>query len=626
MTVTFSILSPFNVCNNFRVEMSNNSGGFTGNFVEIAPKVAANIGVYTMDIVIDPSSPQGAYSFRLRGTNPVYTSDTVKNIIIGANPATNITIYNAYDKNGEQTICEGDTAILVGPQPGPGDSYTYEWFVGGGPSGLTDDTLIVTSSDTYSIEVGLGLCKVKSTDTIVNTYNPPTQIYATGGGFMYIGQDSINMCYGTTATLNVAAFPTPATTFEYRWIKNDSIDIFGKQVYYYTGDTTATLAVDTAGEWFIEVTSLPGGCVDTSKAFMVFVDTVPSTVVFNQPWPGQVIPKTTLCLADSTLLTANDTLLNTTWEYQWQIAYPSGSSNWQALANDTLPWLVVDTSIIADTADYRLFIQNGMCSFATNQFTIGYVPYPTLAILPSDSVGICVEDSALITLQSSGLSFSWNGGAFVGKQNFLSDPGQYIITATGVNQCKSYDTLDIFNYQLNATATANPQTIEPGEFTNLSATGGNTYFWYSDIPSAFSNAHAATTDALPGGDTTTFYIEVEDINGCTDTASVEVYVVEVKDSATIYYETYSNIQNVITPNGDDKNDVLNLEKITNGDDCIFDVYTRWGTPVYHQDVYNNNWGGTTQGGAPLNDGTYIVILSHNNKIRYKGAVTILNNF
>jgi len=48
--------------------------------------------------------------------------------------------------------------------------------------------------------------------------------------------------------------------------------------------------------------------------------------------------------------------------------------------------------------------------------------------------------------------------------------------------------------------------------------------------------------------------------------------------------------------------------------------------VYEQDIYTNNWGGTTDGGARLEDGTYYFVLSFDNEIRVKGPVTILNNF
>jgi len=626
----FNITSPFNIGNTFSVEMSDASGNFAGNFVSINALLAYGVSAGNeIDVLIPDNTTQGVYKFRMISSNPVVISDTISNVIIGANPETAITAFNWFDKAGEITFCEGDTALLVANQPPAGQSYTYQWLIGGGPmAGETDDTLLVIASGTYAIEVSSNLCDATSNDTIVNSYTPPTDIYAlNGAGVNYVGMDSIRMCYGTVATLEYFAFPSPGITdYKYRWLKDDSTNIFGQPVIYaLPNDTLNTINVDTTGTWYLEVTTYPGGCVDTSEVFTVIVDTVPSTTVDVAMWSYQSLPTTTLCLTDSVMLVAQDTVLNSTWEYQWQVAYPSGSGNWLNLANDTLPWLQVDTSIVADTADYRLTIINETCSYITNETTVDFVNFPTLTILPGDSLGICIYDSVLVSLQSNALTFAWNGGLFVGKQNFISQPGQYIIEASGINQCKTIDTLDVYNYNLIATATASPQIISPGESTVLSATGGVSYYWFADAPSYYSNQQSSTTQALPSVDTITYFIQVEDLNGCTDTASVQVFVVE-QDSAVIYAGTYGNIQNVITPNGDGRNDVLDLSGITAGDDCEFTVFTRWGTPVYNQEVYNNAWGGTTDGGSALEDGTYYFVLTHNNEIRVKSAVTILNNF
>ena len=626
----FNITSPFNIGNTFSVEMSDASGNFAGNFVSINALLAYGVSAGNeIDVLVPDNTTQGVYKFRMISSNPVVISDTISNVIIGANPETAFTAFNWFDKAGEITFCEGDTALLVANQPPAGQSYTYQWLIGGGPmAGETDDTLLVIASGTYAIEVSSNLCDATSNDTIVNSYTPPTDIYAlNGAGVNYVGMDSIRMCYGTVATLEYFAFPSPGITdYKYRWLKDDSTNIFGQPVIYaLPNDTLNTINVDTTGTWYLEVTTYPGGCVDTSEVFTVIVDTVPSTTVDVAMWSYQSLPTTTLCLTDSVMLVAQDTVLNSTWEYQWQVAYPSGSGNWLNLANDTLPWLQVDTSIVADTADYRLTIINETCSYITNETTVDFVNFPTLTILPGDSLGICIYDSVLVSLQSNALTFAWNGGLFVGKQNFISQPGQYIIEASGINQCKTIDTLDVYNYNLIATATASPQIISPGESTVLSATGGVSYYWFADAPSYYSNQQSSTTQALPSVDTITYFIQVEDLNGCTDTASVQVFVVE-QDSAVIYAGTYGNIQNVITPNGDGRNDVLDLSGITAGDDCEFTVFTRWGTPVYNQEVYNNAWGGTTDGGSALEDGTYYFVLTHNNEIRVKSAVTILNNF
>ena len=629
LVLTFDITSPFTFGNTFTLEMSDLNGDFNGNYIHIAPLLAyGTASGLQLEAIVPDTASQGSYDYRLLSSNPNEVLDTVSNIV-AANPEASIEAFNWFDKNGVITFCEGDTAILVANAPPLGQNFDYQWLQGGVPmNNETDDTLLVTTSGAYAIEVSYGFCETTSNDTIVNSYTPPTDVYAqSGSGVNYVGMDSIRMCYGTVATLEYFAFPSPGITdYKYRWLKDDSTNIFGQPVMYaLPNDTLNTIDVDTTGTWYLEVTSIPGGCVDTSEVFTVIVDTVPTTVVDVAMWSYQSLPTTTLCLTDSVMLVAQDTVLNSSWEYQWQVAYPSGSGNWLNLANDTLPWLKVDTSIVADTADYRLSIINETCSFITNETTVDFVNFPTLTILPGDSLGICVYDSVLVSLQSNALTFAWNGGLFVGKQNFISQPGQYIIEASGINQCKTVDTLDVYNYNLIATATASPQIISPGAATTLSSSGGTSYYWFADAPATFSNQHGVITFALPTADTTTFFIQVEDLNGCTDTASVQVFVKE-QDSAVIYAATYGNIQNVITPNGDGRNDVLDLSGITAGDDCEFTVYTRWGTPVFNQEVYNNAWGGTTDGGSALEDGTYYFVLTHNNEIRVKSAVTILNNF
>jgi len=630
LSLTFDVNSPFTVGNTFVVEITTTSTlNFNGNFVSAAPLLAYGVSAgNTIDVLIPDTLSQGLYAFRLVSSNPVRISDTLTNVIIGANPTTSITGYDFFDKAGDMTVCEGDTMLLVANPPPLGNTWTYQWLSNGTPIAMeTDDTLMVAVTGTYGVEVNSSLCDATSNDTIVNTYNPTTDVFSNPNpDVTYIGNDSIRMCEGTVARLEYLNFPSPGIMgFTYDWLKADSLDIFGDTVWYSTGFTTDTIPVDTTSQWFLEVTSIPGGCVDTSSAFYVFVDTIPNTTISNQPWPNQALPTTTLCLTDSTLLTAADTVLNDSWEYQWQIAYPSGSGNWLSLTNDTLPWLTVDTSIVADTADYRLTLTNGSCDLITNEVTVEFVQFPTMTILPGDSIGVCEFDSTLVTLQSNALTFAWNGGLWVGIQNFLSTPGQYVIEAFGVNQCRIVDTLDLFNYSIVANATATPQTISPGESTTLSASGGSGYYWFADAPSYYSNQLGETTLAIPSTDTITYFIEVEDINGCTDTASVQVFVSE-QDSSIINAEIFSNLQNVITPNGDGNNDVLDLSTITDGDDCEFTVYTRWGTPVFSQAIYDNAWGGATDGGEPLEDGTYYYVLTFDNAIRVKAAITILNHF
>ena len=197
LVMAFDILSPYNIGNLFSVEISDNNGNFTGNIVSMNPLVA--FGVRTgneIDVLIPENINQGVYKFRLISSNPVVISDTIDNVIIGANPTTGFTAFNWFDKAGSLTFCEGDTALLVANQAPPGQSYSYQWLSGGSSlAGETNDTLEVMISGTYSIEVNSNLCDAESNDTIVNSYSPPSEFFANNGaGINFIGNDSIQMC------------------------------------------------------------------------------------------------------------------------------------------------------------------------------------------------------------------------------------------------------------------------------------------------------------------------------------------------------------------------------------------------------------------------------------------------
>jgi gliding motility-associated-like protein len=63
------------------------------------------------------------------------------------------------------------------------------------------------------------------------------------------------------------------------------------------------------------------------------------------------------------------------------------------------------------------------------------------------------------------------------------------------------------------------------------------------------------------------------------------------------------IPNIITPNGDGKNDIFKIEKLEHYPKSSLKIYNRWGKKVYESDDYKNDWDG--EGFA---DGVYFFIL------------------
>lgn len=63
------------------------------------------------------------------------------------------------------------------------------------------------------------------------------------------------------------------------------------------------------------------------------------------------------------------------------------------------------------------------------------------------------------------------------------------------------------------------------------------------------------------------------------------------------------IPNVITPNGDGKNDVLKVDGIELYTENSISIFNRWGNEVYRSQGYQNNWNGNG-----LSEGTYFYVL------------------
>ena len=110
--------------------------------------------------------------------------------------------------------------------------------------------------------------------------------------------------------------------------------------------------------------------------------------------------------------------------------------------------------------------------------------------------------------------------------------------------------------------------------------------------------------------TDTFDYEIVDENGLTGRATVTVTV----NARDLW------IPNVITPNGDGRNDTWEIVGSEGVDRIEVTVVNRWGNEVYRSGDYRNDWNG-----GDLNEGTYYYsIVTHrgNEQQRYTGWLLI----
>jgi gliding motility-associated-like protein len=192
------------------------------------------------------------------------------------------------------------------------------------------------------------------------------------------------------------------------------------------------------------------------------------------------------------------------------------------------------------------------------------------------------------------------------------------ITVTTAAGCTStYTYLSMVTVYSNPTAvfSATPPTVSilsPVIAFQDQSIGANTWFWNFGEPISGVNNNSiiqnpSHTYSAEGTYEVTLIVTTD--HGCIDTLK---QTVEVIDDVLV-------IPNIITPNGDGKNDffqISNIDKVPNNHIIIFN---RWGKVVYEKDSYNNEWDG-----GKCSDGVYYVILTYKDTMEHKGSVTIIN--
>jgi gliding motility-associated-like protein len=134
-----------------------------------------------------------------------------------------------------------------------------------------------------------------------------------------------------------------------------------------------------------------------------------------------------------------------------------------------------------------------------------------------------------------------------------------------------------------------------------------------------SNVQNPTTLYSANGTYTVTQI-VKDALGCSDTLRKLVRINNIAGEIT------KLIPNIVTPNGDGKNDIWRLDFI----DVFFpkahiEIFNRWGEKIFESDGYNNAWDGSYKGN-PLPVGAYLFTIDLKDPKEpeiIKGTITLI---
>ncbi|NVO02011.1 MAG: gliding motility-associated C-terminal domain-containing protein [Bacteroidetes bacterium] len=208
---------------------------------------------------------------------------------------------------------------------------------------------------------------------------------------------------------------------------------------------------------------------------------------------------------------------------------------------------------------------------------------------------ICIGTAATLTA-TGGNSYEWDNGSLTPSINVSpTSSATYSVTASNFGCTNTASiTVNISNpFFLNAGPDV---SIEIGETTQLSATGGNSYFW--SPATGLSCTNCSDPLAAPTT-TTTYYLTSLNSTGCENKDTLNIFV--DAECGLVY------VPSAFSPNGNSKNDILYVRG-----KCIsemtFSVFDRWGEKVFESTDKSIGWDGYYKGSL-MNSQVFVYYLT-----------------
>ncbi|KPH14791.1 gliding motility protein [Chryseobacterium sp. ERMR1:04] len=243
--------------------------------------------------------------------------------------------------------------------------------------------------------------------------------------------------------------------------------------------------------------------------------------------------------------------------------------------------------------------------FDSYEWSTGATTFPPVQSSVLVDKEICIEDSTTLDAGSGFDSYEWSTGATTQVISNVGVGTYWVKLKTG--ECITKQTVNVF-------PTKQP-VISAIEITNNDITilviGGTPPYKYSIDNIQWQDSNQFKD--LPRGDCTVY---VKDSFNCHP---IEINI------------TIPNIINVITPNGDGINDILDYSALAHKPNLILTIFDRYGAKM-HEGNKNNGykWDGSTNGGQKVATGNYWFIISwqENDKnrtpIQFSGWILVKN--
>ncbi len=518
------------------------------------------------------------------------------------------------------TVCANNPAVnLVGTVSGTTTS-TGKWSTSGSGFFNPNNLSLIASYLPSTADINAGFVYVKLSSTNNQLFNcivveDSIQIVFTQPATINAGVD-LNSCKNKAdVTLNASI--GGSTTAQPLWSGSGA---FTPTTSAITVTYVPTATEISAGFALVNVTTINNGnCAAVTDQVRIDFRDKPNANFLN----------TAVCLNGVTSFTDIST----------NFAPNSTINGWQWNFGDASPTATLQNATHTYTAfgtyTTQLVIKNSYNCFDTIRRGVTVFPLPdakfgVTRICTGNTLRINFWDSSTVAAPSNLVNYFWDFG---GQGLSTAKDTAYIFPSSGLYTIKhivysntgcSDTILRVVNITPRPKAGFYFSGFNQGYTINAtiafvdSSKNANSWSWNFGNGQISTIQNPGTTYGANGTYTVTQI--VRDALGCSDTLRKLVRISNIAGEIT------KLIPNIVTPNGDGKNDIWRLDFI----DIFFpsahiEIFNRWGEKIFESDGYRNAWDGSYKGN-PLPVGAYLFTIDLKDPAEpnvIKGTITLV---